>query len=49
MGVKLMSNCGLVRILVLRFVIPYACTLKVYSCEIKLHPPCGACFGVSYV
>ena len=48
MGVKLMSNCGLVRILVLRFVIPMHAR-KVYSCAMKLHPPCGALFGISYV
>ena len=43
----LMSNCALVRILVLRFVIPYAST-KVNSCEMKLHPTCGALFSVNY-
>ena len=41
------SNCALVRILVLRFVIPYAST-KVNSYAMKLHPTCGALFGVSY-
>ena len=44
--VMLVSNYALVRILVLRFVIPYAST-KVYT--MKLHPTCGALFGVSYV
>ena len=43
----LTSNCALVRILVLRFVIPYAST-KVNSYAMKLHPTCGALFGVSY-
>ena len=43
----LMSNYALVRILVLRFVIPYACT-KVNNYAMKLHPTCGALFGVSY-
>ena len=43
----LMSNCALVRILVLRFVIPYAST-KVNSHAMKLYPTCGALFGVSY-
>ena len=47
MRVMLMSNCALVRILVLRFVIPYAST-KVNSNAMKLHPACGALFGVSY-
>ena len=42
-----MSNYALVRILVLRFVIPYAST-KVNSHAIKLHPTCGALFSVSY-
>ena len=42
-----MSNYVLVRILVLRFVIPYACT-KVNSYAMKLHPTCGALFGVGY-
>ena len=43
----LMSNYALVRILVLRFVIPYAST-KVNSYLMKLHPTCGALFGVNY-
>ena len=42
-----MSNYALVRILVLRFVIPYA-SMKVNSYAMKLHPTCGALFGVSY-
>ena len=44
----LVSNCALVGILVLRFVIPYAC-MKVNSYAMKLYPTCGALFGVSYV
>ena len=47
MGVMLMSNYALVRILVLRFVIPYA-SMKVNSYAMKLHPTCGALFGVNY-
>ena len=43
----LMSNYALVRILVLRFVIPYA-SKKVNSYAMKLYPTCGALFGVSY-
>ena len=43
----LVSNCALVGILVLRFVIPYA-SAKVNSCAMKLHPTCGTLFGVSY-
>ena len=43
----LMSNCALVRILMLRFVIPYA-SMKVNSYAMKLHPTCGALFGVIY-
>ena len=43
----LMSNYALVRILVLRFVIPYA-RMKVNSHAMKLHPTCGALFGVNY-
>ena len=43
----LMSNYALVRLLVLRFVIPYAST-KVNSHAMKLHPTCGALFGVNY-
>ena len=42
-----MSNYVLVRILMLRFVIPYAST-KVNSYAMKLHPTYGALFGVSY-
>ena len=42
-----MSNCALVRILVLRFVIPYAST-KVNSRAMQLHPTYGALLGVSY-
>ena len=43
----LMSNYALVRILVLRFVIPYAST-KVNSYAMKLRPTCGALFDVNY-
>ena len=43
----LMNNYALVRILVLRFVIPYAST-KVNSCAMKLHPTCGELFDVNY-
>ena len=44
----LMSNCALVRILMLRFVIPYAST-KVNSYAMKLiYPTYGALFGVTY-
>ena len=42
-----MSNYALVRILVLRFVIPYA-SMEVNSYAMKLNPTCGALFGVSY-
>ena len=42
-----MSNYALVRILVLRFVIPYACT-KVNNHAMKLYPTYGALFGVIY-
>jgi hypothetical protein len=42
-----MSNYTLVRILMLRFVIPFA-RMKVNSYAMKLHPTCGALFGVSY-
>ena len=42
-----MSNCALVRILMLMFVIPYAST-KVNSYAMKLHPTHGALFGVNY-
>ena len=41
------SNYAFVRILVLRFVIPYA-SMKVNSYAMKIHPTCGALFGVSY-
>ena len=47
MWVMLVSNYALVSILVLRFVIPYA-SMKVISYAMKLHPTCGALFGVSY-
>ena len=47
MWVMLMSNYDWVRILVLRFVIPYA-SMKVNSYAMKLYPTCGALFGVSY-
>ena len=43
----LLSNYALVRILVLRFVIPYAST-KDNSHARKLYPTCGALFGVIY-
>ena len=43
----LVSNYALVGILALRFVTPYAST-KVNSYAMKLHPTCGALFGVSY-
>ena len=43
----LMGNYALVRILVLRFVIPYAST-KVNSHAMKLHPTYGALFSVNY-
>ena len=43
----LMSNYSLVRILVLRFMIPDAST-KVNNYAIKLYPTCGALFGVNY-
>ena len=42
-----MSNYALVRILVLRFVIPYA-SMKVNSYAMKLYPTCGALFSVNY-
>ena len=42
-----MSNYALVRILVLRFVIPYAST-KVNSHAMKLDPSCGELFSVNY-
>ena len=41
------SNYALVRILMLRFVIPYEST-KVNSYAMKLHPTSGALFGASY-
>ena len=43
----LMSNYVLVRIFVLRFVVPYAST-KINSYAMKLHPTYGALFGVNY-
>ena len=43
----LMSYCALVRMLMLRFVIPYA-SMKVNNYAMKLYPTCGALFGVSY-
>ena len=43
----LVSNCALVRMLVLRFVIPDACT-KVNNHAMKLYPTYGALFGVNY-
>ena len=46
MSVMLVSNYDLVRILVLRFVIPYASTKVSYA--MKLHPTYGALFGISY-
>ena len=42
-----MNNYALVRILALRFVIPYAST-KVNSHAMKLYPTYGALFGVIY-
>ena len=42
-----MSNYALVRILVLRFVIPYV-SMKDNSYAMKLYPTCGALFGVQY-
>ena len=42
-----MSNYALVRILMLRFVIPYA-SMKVNSYAMKLHPTYGALFSVTY-
>lgn len=47
MWVMLISNYALVRILVLKFVIPYA-RMKVNNHAMKLHPTCGALFGVIY-
>ena len=43
----LISNYALVRILMLRFVIPYA-SMKVNIYAMKLDPTCGALFGVTY-
>ena len=43
-----MSNYALVRILVLKFLIPYA-RMKVNNYAMKLYPTYGALFGVSYV
>ena len=43
----LVSNYALLRILVLRFVTPYA-SMKVNSYAMKLHPTRGALFGVTY-
>ena len=43
-----MTNYDLVRILVLRFVIPYA-SKKVNSHAMKLYPTCGALFGVIFM
>ena len=42
-----MSNYALVRILVLRFVIPYA-SMKVNSYAMNLYPTYGALLSVSY-
>ena len=42
-----MSNCALVRILVLRFEIPYA-SMEVNNYAMKVYPTCGALFGVNY-
>ena len=42
-----MSNYALVRILVLRFVIPYART-EVNSHAMRLDPTCGALLHVNY-
>ena len=44
----LVSNYALVRILVLKFVIPYA-SMEFNSYAMKLYPTCGALFDVSYV
>ena len=43
-----MNNYALVRILVLRFVIPYA-SMKVDSYAMKLHPTYGALLSDSFV
>ena len=43
----LMSNYAYSKNIGVRFVIPYAST-KVNSYAMKLHPTCGALFGVSY-
>ena len=42
-----MNNYALVSILVLRFVIPYACT-EVNNHAMKLYPARGALFCVNY-
>ena len=42
-----MSNYALVRILVLRFVIPYA-SMKFNSHAMKLYPTYGTLFGVNF-
>ena len=42
-----MSNCALVTMLVLRFVIPYA-SIKVNSHAMNLYPTYRALFGVNY-
>ena len=42
-----MSNYALERILVLRFVIPYA-SPKVNNYAMKLHPTCDVLFVVNY-
>ena len=42
-----MSNYASVRLLGLRFVIPYV-SMKVNSYAMKLYPTCGALFGVNY-
>ena len=47
MWVMLVSNYALVKILVLMFVSPYA-SKKANSYAMKLHPTCGALFGVTY-
>ena len=43
----LSNSYALVRIFMLRFVIPYAST-KVNNYAMKLYPTCGALFGVNY-
>ena len=42
-----MSNYALVRIFMLRFVIPYA-SMKVNNYAMRLCPTCGALFDVNY-